>query len=164
MINIRDFEENDFEFLLEMLYESIHIPHNKATKEKLLNLPHIKKYYEGWGREGDKALIAINKDNQKVGAVWYRLFDEYNKGYGYVDNNTPELGIAISKDARGMGLGTLLMNQIIQIAIEEEYKSISLSVDPDNSDAVHIYKKIGFKQCGMCGTSITMVYKVLKQG
>ncbi|MGE7625104.1 N-acetyltransferase family protein [Viridibacillus sp. NPDC096237] len=163
MIDIRNLEENEYEFLLDMLYESIHIPENKPTREELLNLPHIRKYHEDWGRKGDKALIAIDENKQKVGAVWYRVFDENNQGYGYVDDNTPELGIAVVKGVRGMGVGTLLMNKIIQLAMEEGYKSISLSVDPDNSDAVHIYNKIGFKEHGMSGTSITMVYRNFEQ-
>lgn len=159
MIDIRNLEENEYEFLLDMFYESIHIPENKPTREELLNLPHIRKYHEGWGRKGDNALIAIDENKQKLGAVWFRVFDENNQGYGYIDANTPELGIAVDKDVRGMGVGTFLMNRIIQLAMEEGYKSISLSVDPDNSDAVHIYNKIGFKEYGMSGTSITMVYR-----
>ncbi len=163
MVFIRNIEKSEFDFLTDMLYESIHIPENKPTKEELLNSPHIKKYYEGWGRKGDKALIALNKNNQAVGAVWYRLFDEFNKGYGYVDSNTPELGIAVTKEVRGMGVGTLLMKKIIQQAMDEGYKSISLSADPENSHAVHIYNKLGFKEYGVSGTSITMVYRAIEQ-
>ncbi len=92
-----------------------------------------------------------------MGAVWYRLFDEKDKGYGYVDSSTPELGIAVCKEARGLGLGTLLMQKIIQKAMQEGYPSISLSVDPENTTAVHLYKKLGFKEVGVEGTSITMV-------
>lgn len=57
-----------------------------------------------------------------------------------------------------MGVGTLLMNKIIQLVMEDGYKSISLSVDPDNCDAVHLYRKLGFIECGVSGASIKMVY------
>lgn len=157
MISIRDLEDQELEFLMDMLYESIHIPENKPSKEKLLGLPHLKKYSDGWGRKGDRALIAIDEANQSVGAVWYRLFDEHNKGYGYVDQHTPELGIAVSTEVRGIGVGTLLMGKIIQLALEDGYKSISLSVDPDNSNAVQLYNNMGFKECGVSGTSLIMV-------
>lgn len=162
MIVIRKLDELEHEFLLDMLYESIHILDNKLPKQELLNSSHIKKYHENWGRRGDKVLVALDKDNQKVGAVWFRMFEENNKGYGYVDNETPELGIAVSKESRGKGVGTLLMNEILRNAAEEGYKSISLSVDPTNNEAVHIYNKIGFKEFGMSGTSITMVYEFRK--
>lgn len=143
----------------DMLYESIYIPENVKNKEELLNSPSIKKYYEEWGRKGDTALIAIDENNQAVGAVWYRLFDESNKGYGYVDNRTPELGIAVTKEARGLGIGTLLMKQIIKQALEDGYKSLSLSVAPENTSAVYIYRQLGFIDYNVSGTSITMIYR-----
>lgn len=156
---IRDLEKKELEFLKDMLYESIYIPENIKNKVELLNSPSIKKYYEDWGRKGDTALIAIDKNNRAVGAVWYRLFDESNKGYGYVDNRTPELGIAVTQEARGLGIGTLLMKKITQQATDNGYKSISLSVDPENTSAVHIYRQLGFIDYGISGTSITMVYR-----
>ncbi len=90
MVTIRIVDKNELDFLTDMLYESIHILENKPKKEDLINSSHIKKYHENWGREGDTALIAFNTDNQPVGAVWYRLFNESNKGYGFVDRHTPE--------------------------------------------------------------------------
>lgn len=158
MVIIRNLKKKELEFLKDMLYESIYIPENIKNKEELLNSPSIKKYYKDWGKEGDTALIAIDKNNQAVGAVWYRLFDESNKGYGFVNNRTPELGIAVTKEARGLGIGTLLMKKIIQQAKEDGYKSLSLSVDPKNTSAVHIYRKLDFVDYCIAGTSITMIY------
>ncbi|MDQ0220215.1 GNAT family N-acetyltransferase [Peribacillus cavernae] len=158
MLDVRCLEVSETDFLMDMMFESIYIPENKPSKKELLNLPHLKKYNEGWGRIGDRALIALNEDNHPVGAVWYRLFDENNKGYGYIDTNTPELGIAVLKEARGMGAGTLLMRKIIEKASDDGYKSISLSVDPNNIHAVQLYNKLRFEKCGSSGTSWTMVY------
>ncbi|MFJ5764400.1 GNAT family N-acetyltransferase [Lysinibacillus sp. NPDC093210] len=160
MVTIRNVEKNELDFLTDMLYESIHIVENKPKKEDLINSIHIKKYHESWGREGDSALIALNKENQPVGAVWYRLFNESNKGYGFVDRHTPELGIAVAEEVRKKGIGTLLMKAIIDQAINEGYKSISLSVDLENSHAIHIYKKLGFEEYEVSGTSMTMVLRV----
>ncbi|MDM5246126.1 GNAT family N-acetyltransferase [Lysinibacillus sp. G4S2] len=162
MFSIKNFEgnENEFEFFQDMLYESIHIPENKPSKEALLNSPDIKKYHEGWGKVGDKALIAFNRENQMIGAVWYRLFDETNKSYGYIDCNTPEIGIAVSKEVRGRGLGTSLMLKIIQQAKDDGYHTLSLSVDLENSSAINIYNKLGFKDYEVVGTSKTMIFKL----
>lgn len=162
MIKIRSLVESEIDFLLDMIYESIHIPEDKPTREVLLNLPHIKKYSEGWGRNGDRALIALNNDNKPIGAVWYRLFSEANKGYGYVDNYTPELGIAVTKGARGLGVGKALMNKIIEQAVADGYNALSLSVDPSNNKAMQLYKNLGFYQCGSSGTSVTMIYYTKK--
>lgn len=162
MIQVRSLEqnENDLEFLTDMMYESIHIPENKPPKEELLNLPNIKKYSEGWGRPGDKALIAFNENNLPVGAAWYRLFTANQKGYGYVDDKTPELGIALTNEARGKGIGILLMKKLIEAASWDHFTSLSLSVDPTNTQAMKLYKKLKFEQCGLSGTSLTMIYKI----
>ncbi|WP_430787330.1 N-acetyltransferase family protein [Virgibacillus flavescens] len=156
MIEIRRARTEDIPFLMDMIYVSIHIPENKPSKFEVLNQPHIRKYHEGWGSATDRALIAFNEENMPVGAVWYRLFSEENQGYGYVDWNTPELGLAVTEDARGQGVATKLMEGIMDQAVVDRYTSISLSVDPTNISAVKLYQKLGFKKCSVSGTSWTM--------
>ncbi|MDQ0874614.1 ribosomal protein S18 acetylase RimI-like enzyme [Paenibacillus sp. V4I3] len=155
MVVVRLLEQKEYDFFMDMHYESIYILEDKPSKYELLNAPNIKKYSEEWGRKGDKALVALI-DDKPIGAVWYRLFDETNKGYGYVDNNTPELGIALLPDFKQKGIGTILMKEINQQARIDGYKSLSLSVDPDNHIAVRLYEKLGFEYFGMSGTSWIM--------
>ncbi|PAK55735.1 GNAT family N-acetyltransferase [Paenibacillus sp. 7541] len=155
MITIKPLEPHAFDFFMDMHYESIHILEGKPAKHELLNTPSLKKYHEGWGREGDRALVAL-RDGHLAGAVWYRLFDATNKGYGYVDDNTPELGIAVHPEYRGSGIGRILMHEIIKQAERDGYPSLSLSVDPHNSSAVKLYQHLGFVYWGISGTSWTM--------
>lgn len=162
MVKVRSLMPIETSFLMDMMYESIHIPEDKPAREILLNLPHLKKYSEGWGRYGDRALIALNSEDHPIGAVWYRLFNEDNKGYGYVNDDTPELGIAVIRHARGMGVGKKLMNKVILQAVADGYHALSLSVDPNNVNAVELYKNLGFYKYGTSGKSITMVYDINK--
>ncbi|KRE44278.1 GNAT family N-acetyltransferase [Paenibacillus sp. Soil724D2] len=155
MVIVRLLEQQEYDFFMDMHYESIYILEGKPSKHELLNAPNIKKYSEEWGRKGDRALVALI-DEKPIGAAWYRLFDETNKGYGYVDHKTPELGIAILPDFKRKGIGTILMKEIIQHARNDGYKSLSLSVDPDNHTAVRLYEKLGFEYFGMSGTSWIM--------
>ncbi|MNO22669.1 N-acyltransferase YncA [compost metagenome] len=159
MITIKPLEPHEFDFFTDMHYESIHIPQGKPPKHELLNAPHLKKYHEDWGRKGDRALVALKEDHL-AGAAWYRLFDETNTGYGYVDSETPELGIAIHPDFRGMGIGRTLMNEIIKQAASDGYRSLSLSVDPQNTSAVKLYQHLGFSYYGISGTSWTMTIDI----
>ncbi|MCG3087454.1 GNAT family N-acetyltransferase [Sporosarcina cyprini] len=152
-------DKQDYGFFQEMFYESIHIPENKPSLAELLSEPNLRKYYDGWGRKGDYALLAKNDENEAIGAVWYRLFDTDNKGYGFVDENTPEIGIAVRKEFRGRGVGTILMQNIIQRAKEEGYTGISLSVDLENRGAIALYEKLGFRDYETVGTSKTMLYR-----
>ncbi|QTD42531.1 GNAT family N-acetyltransferase [Sporosarcina sp. Te-1] len=151
--------KEEYQFFLEMFYESIHILENKPSKEELLNAPNLRKYHEGWGRKGDCALLATNAEKTPIGAAWYRLFDEKNKGYGYFNEKTPEIGIAVLNESRGKGVGMLLMRSIMQHAKEEGYPGISLSVDLENKAAIELYEKLGFRDYETVGTSKTMVYE-----
>ncbi|TXK84200.1 GNAT family N-acetyltransferase [Paenibacillus sp. N3.4] len=155
MVIVRSLEQQDYDFFMHMHYESINILEGKPPKHELLNAPNIKKYNKGWGKSGDRALVALS-DNKLVGAVWYRLLDEMDKGYGFVDSETPELGVAVLPDFRQQGIGAILMKEIIQQARYDGFSSLSLSVDPNNHLAVRLYEKLGFEVCGMSGTSLTM--------
>lgn len=155
MLRIRPMQLTELAFLLDMHYEAIHIEVNKPPKEVLLSEPTLRKYSEGWGRAGDAALVA-EWEGKLVGAAWFRLFREDNRGYGYVDDQTPELGIAIIPEYRRQGIGIALMQAITEYARADGYPSLSLSVDRANARAVQLYERLGFEPCGVEGTSWTM--------
>jgi hypothetical protein len=97
-VNIRPAGPEDVEFLKKMLYEAAawnpDWPHEQVI-EALAN-PMVERYHRGWGRPGDAGVIA-ELDGEPVGAAWYRLFTAEEPGYGFVDEETPELGIAVSR-------------------------------------------------------------------
>jgi ribosomal protein S18 acetylase RimI-like enzyme len=106
----------------------------------------LERYVAGWGRPGDFALVAID-EFQPVGAAWYRLFPPDEPGYGFVDEETPELTIAIVPSRRGRGLGRGLLEGLLAQAREGGFAQISLSVEPDNP-AIHLYEHHGFTKAG----------------
>jgi ribosomal protein S18 acetylase RimI-like enzyme len=116
--------------------------------------PPVQRYVEHWGRPGDTALIAIH-DFQRVGAAWYRLFKIDNRGYGFVDEETPELSIAIVPSKRGTGLGSELLDALLDRARADGYDSISLSVEKE-SPAVGLYERHGFERLGEDDGGVTM--------
>ncbi|MDP5277017.1 GNAT family N-acetyltransferase [Chengkuizengella axinellae] len=162
MIYIKKLEEKEYEFLMDMRYEAIYILENKPPKEELMNIPDIKKYSDEWGRKGDRALIASNESSQPVGAAWYRLFSDHDKGFGYAGPNIPEIGIAVLEQERNKGIGKLLLDKLLLQAIEDGFTSVSLSVDPNNISALTVYKKIGFEYHSVFGTSWTMILNLSK--
>ena len=102
------------------------------------------RYVENWGRRGDAAVIALD-DGFPVGAAWYRLFKRDAPGYGFVDEQTPELSIAVVPSRRGHGFGGELMDALLARARADGYTSISLSVASD-SPAVALYERYGFEK------------------
>jgi [ribosomal protein S18]-alanine N-acetyltransferase len=150
----------DEDFLWDMLYHSIYVPEGGVLPPKsVLDEPHIKRILSGWGRDGDLALIAEDSNNRPIGAVYIRLFTEENKTYGYYNNQTPILGIAMLPEYRGKGIGTILLEGIFKEAKALGYQHISLSVDPNNP-ALRLYERFGFEKVGVDGTSWDMVAQV----
>jgi ribosomal protein S18 acetylase RimI-like enzyme len=114
----------------------------------------LERYVAGWGRPGDTALVAID-EFQPVGAAWYRLFPEDEPGYGFVDEATPELTIAIVPSRRGKGLGEQLLTALLDQARAEGRTQLSLSVEPDNL-AIRLYEQHGFAQVGERAGALVM--------
>lgn len=160
--HIRVAGREDESFLREMLYESLYVPKGEEPFSRdILEEPFMKKYVENWGREGDLGYIAVNAAGKPAGSITIRYFDEGNKGFGYVSDDIPELGMALIPESRGQGLGTALMKELFRGMKERGIQKVSLSVAPDNAAAMKLYERFGFQEAGMCGTSITMVADVI---
>jgi GNAT superfamily N-acetyltransferase len=102
----------------------------------------LSRYVDNWGRHGDVAVIAHETGN-RVGAAWLRLFKQSEPGYGFVDERTPELSIAVVPSRRRHGLGQELMDALLDAARTEGHQTVSLSVEAD-SPAVAFYERNGF--------------------
>ena len=160
-MTIRELKKTEADFLADMLYEAIFIPdgHDPLPKEVIKD-NSLSKYIENWGKDKFDIALVMESDNQCVGAIWGRLMTDENKGFGYVDNKTPELGMAVKQEYRNQGIGTKLIK-----AIDSEYQKIgveylSLSVDKANS-ASNLYKRLGYEIIEETESSWTM-RKILK--
>ena len=145
---IRNAGAQDLPFLRDMLRHAYY-----ARWGNEADVP-LERYVAGWGRRGDNALLAIDQF-QPVGAAWYRLFEEDEPGYGFVDANTPELTIAVVPSRRGKGLGEQLLERLLEQARSEGYEQISLSVEPDNP-ALRLYEQHGFAKVGERAGALVM--------
>jgi ribosomal protein S18 acetylase RimI-like enzyme len=66
----------------------------------------------------------------------------------YRSNHVAKFAIAILQGYRGIGLGTQLMSEVLQLAkknINPKPKIIQLEVYANNKPAIALYKKMGFK-------------------
>ena len=113
-------------------------------------------YVKGWGRPGDTALIAVD-DGFPVGAAWYRLFRRDHHAYGFVDEETPELAIAVVPSRRGHGVGESLLEALVERARVDGYQALSLSVPSDDAALLAFYEKHGFSPVREDETSVTML-------
>jgi len=152
---IRPLTSADEPFLWEMLYQALHVPEGQtAPSREVVHLPELARYVRDWGRAGDCGFLASEAaTSQPVGAVWLRLLMSENKGYGYVDDDTPELSMAVLPEHRGQGIGAQLLTYLLASACGR--LPISLSVSASNP-ALRLYERFGFKVVSKSAGSLTM--------
>ena len=137
---IREMRKEEYSLLSDFLYEAIYIPAGTAAPPKsVITCPELQVYIADFGNsKHDKAMIA-EVDGNIVGAIWARIMNDY----GHIDVDTPSLAMSVLKAYRGMGIGTLLLTQMLLAEKTAGYAKLSLSVQKDNY-AVKLYRKAGF--------------------
>ena len=118
----------------------------------------LARYVDHWGRPGDLAVIAAAGPNP-VGAAWCRRFSAAAPGFGFVDEQTPELTIAVVPSKRKHGVGQELLDALLERAQAEGIEALSLSVE-NGSPAVAFYERNGFERVGERGNAVTMVRRL----
>jgi GNAT superfamily N-acetyltransferase len=154
---IRPAGEADLPHLQRALYEAVawNPQRELPPYEVVIAHPELARYHEGWGRRGDLAVIA-ERDGDIVGASLCRLFTEENHGHGYVDDETPELAVAVWDGHRGEGIGTRLMGAIEVAARAAGFSRLSLSVDADNP-ARRLYDRLGYQELSVDDEGVRML-------
>src|SRR3989440_5173019 len=135
---IRPGGARDVPFLRDMLRHAFYWRTPVGDRE-----PPLTRYVKGWGRPGDRSLLAID-DFVPVGAAWYRLFTAEDAGFGFIDEQTPELAIAVVPSRRGRGFGKELLTSLLECARKDGFAAISLIVGKDNP-AIAMYESHGFE-------------------
>lgn len=160
MPTIREGTALDVPFLEEMLYEAFFWSGglDRPPMAEARRRPELSSLLADWGRAGDVLQLA-ERDGAAVGAAWFRIWTSDVHSYGFVDDKTPELGLAVAPAFRGQGVGRLLLRATIDRATERVYPGLSLSVDPANF-ARRLYESEGFVKVGEVGTSWTMWRKL----
>ncbi len=82
-------------------------------------------------------VITVENEVVAYGGFW-QIFDE-----GHITN------VAVKKEFRQKGLGTLLMNTLIEEAKKREICSMTLEVRLSNISAQRLYEKFGFGSAGV---------------
>lgn len=159
-MNIRPATIADADFLKKMLYEAATWNPDWPREQVIEALadPMLERFHRDWGRAGDTGVIA-ELDGVPVGAAWFRLFSATEPGHGFVDEQTPELGIAVEPLHRRKGIGETLLRALISEARQQGFHALSLSVAPHNRSRM-MYERTGFEKVGEEGDSWTMLLRL----
>jgi ribosomal protein S18 acetylase RimI-like enzyme len=126
--------------------------------DEVLQRPELAHYVAGWPRPGDQGVIA--QEAQPIGAAWLRRFSEDDPAFGFVDEQSPELAMAVVRQWRGRGVGAMLLREVTAQAAEAGVAGISLSVDLDNDAARLLYERFGFRGVRESDGSLTMLLRL----
>ena len=144
---LRSADLQDMRFLRDMLR---HAYHWRMAQDP--DLP-VFRYVQNWGRRGDAGVVAFEGPNV-YGAAWYRLFPAAAPGFAFVDQETPELTIAVVPSHRGHGTGGELIEALLERARTEGFPRVSLSAEPGQTG---FYEKHGFQELRREDGTVTMV-------
>jgi ribosomal protein S18 acetylase RimI-like enzyme len=158
---IRSIEITDEPLLWDYLYWALFVPpgHSPFPRD-IVQQSSIRRYVEAWGQPNDVGFVA-ELDGQPIGAVWLRLLIGLNKGYGYWNDTTPELSMAVVQNHRGQGVGSQLLTRLIEKSFGK-YSAICLSVD-ENNPAKRLYDRFDFQVVSKNGSSLTMIRQLAIQ-
>ncbi|MBE6478349.1 MAG: GNAT family N-acetyltransferase [Propionibacteriaceae bacterium] len=138
--SIRPLRDTEHALLDDFLYEAIFVPEGvEAPPRSIIEHPQLRVYTEDFGREDDHCLVA-EADGGVVGAVWVRIMDDF----GHIAPDVPSLSIALYEQYRGWGIGTALLEAMLDLLRERGYERVSLSVQKKNA-AHRLYLRCGFR-------------------
>ena len=147
---LRPVDVHDVRFLRDMLRHAYHWRLSEDSERP------VYRYVSNWGRRGDAGVMALEGPHA-YGAAWFRLFTEDQPGFGFVDEATPELTIAVVPSRRGKGAGAELLQALLARAREEGYSAISLSTAKEQTE---FYERYGFETVREEPHAVTMVAKL----
>jgi GNAT superfamily N-acetyltransferase len=143
---LRPVERRDIRFLRDMLRHAYYWRLEEDRERP------VYRYVQNWGRPGDAGVLALDGAHP-AGAAWYRLFTERQPGFGFIDERTPELTLAVVPARRGRGTGREMLTALLDRARVDGYDAISLSAAKEQTS---YYGGFGFQAVHETPYAVTM--------
>ena len=141
---IRPLKNNELSLLEDFLYYAIFVPEGvDAPPLEIINLPELQVYIRNFGTQPHDHCLVAELGGAVVGAVWVRDMPDY----GHVDDGVPSFSISLRPEYRGQGIGTKLMQAMLDHLRQLGYAKASLSVQKANY-AAQWYRTLGFEDIG----------------
>ena len=137
-------------FLYEAIFQR---DETNFVPKSIVNKPELQVYINKFGEKKDDYCLCAEASGKVVGAVWVRNI----KGYGSIDEITPEFAISLYRDFRGYGIGTEMMKSMLAYLKQVGYSKTSLAVQKDNY-ALKMYLSVGFQIIDENEEEYIMVY------
>jgi len=135
-ITIRKAQKKDCPAMFTLINELAE--YEKAPQEVTVSMDHF--IESGFGEKPVwEAMVAETEENGQLQvkgfALWYIRYSTWKGCRMYLED------IIVTKNMRGHGLGSLLMDSLIRIAKEKKFSGIVWQVLNWNEPAIHFYEK-----------------------
>lgn len=157
-LEIRPLRADEQSLLVRATVGNVNWSGPRLTWDQVVQTPALAHYFTPWPAVGDFGIVAETDDGAPIAVAWLRHFKASDPGYGFVDEDYPELSIWVAKTHRGIGIGTRLLTRLIEQAHEQNLRGISLSVEPGNP-ARSLYERVGFTSAGSDFDAETLVLR-----
>ena len=133
-MNIRRAEKKDCPRLLELIQELA--VYEKAPEEVTVSLEHFEE--SGFGEKPVWWAFVAEENEIVLGfALYYIRYSTWKGQRMYLED------LIVTEQARGKGIGKLLMNRLLEESKERNLKGMVWQVLDWNEPAINFYKKIG---------------------
>ena len=162
-LRVRIAQEEDRTYLLRLLYlTSVFGDESEALPES--HIPDVQRYVGDWSPLVDGGVLAFSNFEVPAGGAWLRYFTSDEKGAAYMGpqspdadphdeslwatefdpESIPELCIAVEHRYAGQGLGKILLDNVVELARQQDAPAVALWVDSENPRARKLYEAAGF--------------------
>jgi GNAT superfamily N-acetyltransferase len=140
--------------LMERMMLLAGFPPDRELPADAREMPHVRRFLDGWGRPGDVGVVALDDAQRPLGAAWARVLDDplLRDDQGAA---VAELAVAVEKRARGRGVGSALLDALAKAAGAAGHRELSLKVSPHNP-AHRLYLRCGFEPVGEGAQGLVM--------
>ncbi len=101
--------------------------------------------WEVWDEKHRKDCRFVAKDDYQI-AGWVALS---NISARPVYSGVCEVSIYVANEYKGKGVGSILMQAMIDESEANGIWTLQAAIFPENTDSIHLHKKFGFRQVGI---------------
>jgi L-amino acid N-acyltransferase len=140
-ILVRDAVEADLETIRDIYNHAVE--HTTAIwNETLVDVENRRQWWQARVAKSYPVLVA-DRDGKALGYASYgdwRAFDGYR--------HTVEHSVYVDKDARGLGLGEMLMRALVARASTGGIHVMIAGIEKENAASIRLHEKLGFRTVG----------------
>ncbi len=140
-IEMRDATPDDLPGIMEIYNDAV-LNTTAIWNDVLVDLENRKEWFKARKDRGFPVIVAV-RDGSVVGYASYgdwRAFDGYR--------HTREHSIYVHKNARGAGLGKLLMHALIEHAKANGVHVLIGAIESENTASIRLHEALGFRIAG----------------